>query len=135
MIHWGTGNNNKTKFAPREIEYTIVNGKDSKEYLVVYYVSSVEKYLLILNDKTEIIGNFTNEVIEDDNFCFSYLKTMEDPLYSIKDNNVYYYKSLTSIKDSGKGIKLELMEIEIANNTATEKGTGKITSGHYGQCK
>ena len=132
LTGWGTGPSYDC--APEEAEYTIIKGKDSKEYLVLYYQSSFDKYLLILNDKTEIIGKFSSKKEFKFYDCFAVLDDMEKAIYYIENDEVYYYKSNQEIEETNKPIELELMKLEISNDKVEEISTNKKVTGKYSQC-
>ena len=133
LTTYGTATN--TKIFPKEVEYKIIVGKDSKEYLYVSYRSTFDQHVLILNDETKIIGKVSSYV--DSLKCYALLnkeigQTEEKPIYRVDDNYIFYYKySADKDKDN---ITLDLMKLEIFADNVTEVNTGTRVNGHRAEC-
>ena len=134
---WGTGPSYAC--APESVDYSVVRGKDNKEYLFIYYQSSFDKHILILNEDSKIIKHISSKV-DDKTFdygCFVTLSDIEAKLYIIKDNNIYFYDRATvpnSYINTSEPINLKTVKIEITNNVVELTDTDEKETGQYAQC-
>ena len=127
----GTGNS--IKEAPEEIEYKIIIGSDDKEYLYVAYQRLYNQFIIIINDETNIIGQYSSSI--ESISCYAALDSLTNdykPLYKVENNSVYYYKYVETIKDNR--IMLEMIKLEVADNKVKEIKTGTRVSGKSVQC-
>ena len=124
---------NSIKEAPEEIEYKIIIGSDDKEYLYVAYQRLYNQFIIIINDETNIIGQYSSSI--ESISCYAALDSLTNdykPLYKVENNSVYYYKYVETIKDNR--IMLEMIKLEVADNKVKEIKTGTRVSGKSVQC-
>lgn len=139
LVHYGTAGV-EGSFTMPSVNYRVINGKDNKEYLAVYYSEGFQHILLILNDEAKIIGEYSNKITTNVADCFASFNKEYEPLFKVKGNELFYYKytkdesSSKSVSFDNNGIELEQYKIELNNNKVIETQTGNKSSGKFCQC-
>ena len=141
LVRYGTGPNKAEGILEMpEIIYSVINGKDNKEYLVVYYNMDFQHILLVLNDETEIIGTYGSNVAFKNYDCFATFNQVDESIFNIHNNEITYYKYPDSSKEnevtdfSDSSIELELTKLEISNDEVKEITLGTKKAGKFVQC-
>lgn len=141
IVHYGTGPDNaKGIYEMPKIVYSFVNGKDTKEYLIVYYNVDFQHILLVVNDEAKIIGTYGSNVKYKMYDCFATFNQVDESIFNIHNDEITYYKypdssKIAEVTDfSDSSIELQLTKLEISNDEVKEITLGTKKSGKFVQC-